>query len=139
MEKQSAQAPAISDPAMNPGDETYFAAAKEGRLLVRRCTACGKAHHYPRAICPFCWSDALEWIEAGGDGTIYTCSVTRRGAGAPYCIAYVTLDEGPTMMTNIVDCDLDEVRVGDRVRVVFKPTESGWAMPMFQPAKAVGR
>ena len=72
--------------------------------------------------------------EAKGTGTIYTFSVTRRGAGAPYCIAYVTLDEGPTMMTNIVDTDLDAVRIGQRVRVVFRPSENGTAIPMFTSA-----
>ena len=52
--------------------------------------------------------------EASGNGTIYTYSVMRR-APMPYAIAYVTLDEGPTMMTNIVDCDLDEIRIGQAV------------------------
>jgi len=119
----------LEDPAMNPGDEAYFAAAKEGRLLLKHCEACGKTHHYPRAICPFCWSDKVQWKEASGLATVYTYSVTRRGS--PYCIAYVTLEEGPTMMSNIVDCDLDKIRIGDRVRVTFKPTEGGWAIPMF--------
>jgi uncharacterized OB-fold protein len=52
----------------------------------------------------------------------------------PYAIAYVTLEEGPTMMTNIVDCDLDAVRIGQAVRVVFKPSEGGPPVPMFAPA-----
>ena len=52
---------------------------------------------------------------------IYTYSVMRRGAPEPYAIAYVTLAEGPTMMTNIVDCDLDGIRIGQKVKVVFKP------------------
>ena len=123
----------ISDPALNPGDEPYFAAAGESRLLLKLCKACGQIHHYPRALCPFCWSSEVEWSEAKGTGVIYTFSVTRRGAGAPYCIAYVTLDEGPTMMTNIVDVDLDTVRIGQRVRVVFKKSEGGTAIPMFAP------
>ena len=123
----------ISDPALNPGDEPYFAAAAESRLLLKLCKACGQIHHYPRALCPFCWSTDVEWTEAKGTGVIYTFSVTRRGAGAPYCIAYVTLDEGPTMMTNIVDVDLDTVRIGQRVRVVFKKSEGGTAIPMFAP------
>jgi len=126
----------ISDPAMNPGDEPYFAAAAEGRLLVKQCKACGEAHHYPRSLCPFCWSSEVAWSETIGQGVIYTYSVTRRGAGAPYCIAYVTLDEGPTMMTNIVDTDLDAVRVGQRVQVVFKQSEGGSAIPMFTPLAA---
>ena len=73
------------------------------------------------------------WQEASGRGTVYTYSVMRR-APVPYCIAYVTLAEGPTMMTNIVDCDLDTVRIGQAVRLVFKPSEGGPPVPMFTPA-----
>ncbi len=124
----------LSDPMLNPGDERYFDAAKNGQLLYGRCHSCGEAHHYPRSICPFCWSDSVEWLACAGTGEIYTFSVTRRGAGAPYCIAYVSLDEGPTMMSNIVDCDLDEVRIGQRVNVVFKRSEGDYAIPMFTPA-----
>ena len=105
----------------------------QGKLLVKRCTACGERHHYPRAICPFCGSDRTEWTEASGRGTVYSYSVLRR-APIPYAIAYVTLAEGPTMMTNIVDCDLDAIRIGQAVRVVFKPTEDGPPVPMFAPA-----
>ncbi len=129
----------ISDPVLNPGDEPYFDAADGSRLLVKTCRNCGQAHHYPRTMCPFCWSSEVEWTEAGGTGVIYTFSVTRRGAGAPYCIAYVTLDEGPTMMTNIVDVDLDTVRIGQRVKAVFKRSEGGTAIPMFTPLPENGR
>jgi len=126
----------ISDPAMNPGDEPYFAAAAEGRLMLKTCAACHETHHYPRSLCPFCWSPDVAWSEAQGSGVIYTFSITRRGAGAPYCIAYVTLDEGPTMLTNVVDVDLDSVRIGQRVQVVFKKSEGGVSIPMFTPMPA---
>ena len=99
----------IADPAMNVGDEPYFEAAAQGRLVVKKCAACGAIHHYPRTLCPFCFSDKVSWLQAKGSGTIYSYSVMRRGAPIPYCIAYVTLDEGVTMMTNIVDCDLDRI------------------------------
>lgn len=125
----------ISDPLMNPGDEPYFDAAAQGRLLIKQCSDCGKPHHYPRAICPFCWSPDVQWADASGEGTIYTFSITRRGAGAPYCIAYVTLDEGPVVMTNIVDSDLEAIRIGQRVRAVFKPSEGGISVPMFTLAQ----
>ena len=123
----------ISDPVLNPGDESYFNAAGEGRLLLKSCRACGEIHHYPRALCPFCWSADLEWMDSAGTGQIYTYSVTRRGAGAPYCIAYVTLDEGPVVLTNIVGVDLDTVRIGQRVKVLFRTSEGGMSVPMFTP------
>src|SRR5262245_47671833 len=124
----------ISDPALNPGDEPYFEAAARGKLMLKKCKSCNELHYYPRALCPFCWSDQLEWVEAKGTGVIYTYSVTRRGGPVPYCIAYVTLDEGPKVMTNIVDTDLDTVRIGQRVKVVFKKSEGGMSVPMFAPA-----
>jgi len=124
----------MRDPALNPGDEPYFAAAKEGKLVIKKCSGCGKHHHYPRALCPFCFSDKVEWVQAKGTGVIYTYSVTRRGGPTPYCIAYVTLDEGPKMMTNIVDCDLDAIKVGQKVKVSFKKTEGDFAIPVFVPA-----
>ncbi len=101
--------------------------------MIGKCAACGKAHYYPRAICPFCFSDRTELQQASGNGTIYTYSVMRR-APVPYAIAYVTLREGPTMMTSIVDCDLDKIRIGQQVRLVFKPSDGGPPVPMFTPA-----
>ena len=124
---------AIPAPPLNPEIQPYFDAAAAGKLLVKRCAACGELHHYPRAICPFCGSDRTEWVEASGRGTLYSFSVLRR-ASPPYAIAYVTLAEGPTMMTNVVDTDLDGLRVGQAVRLVFKPTEGGPPVPMFTPA-----
>ena len=96
----------VRDPAINPGDKPYFDAAAEGKLMLKKCNDCGKVHHYPRALCPFCGSDRTEWKDATGRGTIYSYSVMRR-VPVPYALAYVTLEEGVTMMTNIVDCDLD--------------------------------
>lgn len=125
----------ISDPALNPGDAPYFAAADRSVLALKRCRACQRTHHYPRALCPFCWSGEVEWIDASGAGVIYTFSITRRGAGAPYCIAYVTLAEGPTLLTNIVDTDFDALRIGQAVRVVFVKSEGGVSIPMFTPSE----
>ena len=61
-------------------------------------------------------------------------TVTRRAGPIPYALAYVALDEGVTMLTNIVDCDLDSVHIGQRVRVCFKPADGGGVVAMFTPA-----
>ena len=122
----------IPPPPTSPETQPFWEAAGQGKLLLKRCTGCGELHHYPRAICPFCGSDRTEWTEATGRGTVYSFSVFRR-TPTPYAIAYVTLAEGPTMMTNIVDCDLDAIRIGQPVRVVFKPTDGGPPVPMFSP------
>jgi len=121
---------AITSPVPFPETEPYWAAAKQGKLLLKRCAACGAYHFYPRKLCPFCFCADTEWREATGEGTIYSFSVMRR-AEVPYAIAYVTLAEGPTMMSNIVDCDLEAIRIGQRVRLVFKPAENGQQVPMF--------
>ena len=124
----------LADPMLNVGDERYFEAAKEGKLLLKKCASCGQVHHFPRGICPFCFSSKVDWVEAKGTGTIYSYSVSRRAGPVPYCIAYVTLDEGVTMMTNIVDCDLDTVRIGQKVKLTFKASPNGTAIAMFTPA-----
>ena len=123
----------IPAPPVSPESQPFWDAAAAGRLLLKRCEACGEPHYYPRPICPFCGSDRTTWLEASGRGTIYSYSVFRR-APVPYAIAYVTLEEGPTMMTNIVDADLDAIRIGQRVRVRFSPTEGGPPVPTFAPA-----
>jgi uncharacterized OB-fold protein len=123
----------IPAPHAMPETQAYWDAAKEGTLLIRKCNACGELHFYPRTICPFCMSDRTEWQEASGKGVVYSYSVMRR-APVPYAIAYVTLEEGVTMMTNLVDCDFDRLRIGQGVRVVFKPSDGGPPVPMFTPA-----
>ena len=122
----------IPAPTVSVETQAFWNAAREGRFIVPTCTACGRAHWYPRAICPFCSGGEIVWRDASGRGTIYTFSVMRR-AKEPYVIAYVTLAEEPTMMTNIVDCDFDSLHIGQPVSVVFKDTENGPPVPMFTP------
>jgi uncharacterized OB-fold protein len=123
----------IPAPEPNPETKPFWDAAAQGRLLLKKCLACDQLHYYPRTICPFCGSDRTDWQPAAGTGSIYSWSVMRR-AETPYCIAYVTLDEGVTMMTNIVGCDLDGIRIGQKVRVSFTPTDGGPPVPTFTPA-----
>ncbi len=123
----------IPAPAQEKGNEPFWDAAKLGKFLIKKCKSCGQTHWYPRELCPFCMGDT-EWIEASGKGTIYSLSVMQRGNPNPYCIAYVSLDEGVTMMTQIVDCDLEALKIGQKVKLVFKPSEGdGPPVPMFTP------
>lgn len=123
----------LEAPQVDAATEQFWAHAREGQLVTRVCKSCGKIHWYPRALCPFCLGDT-EWRSASGFGTIYSVSVTRKAGPVPYAIAYVTLDEGVTMLTNIVDCDLDLLKIGQRVAVTFKPAADGTPIPMFKPA-----
>lgn len=116
-----------------PGMEPFQEAAVRGSFVIPRCGACGRPHWYPRVLCPFCFSDDISWQPVSGRGTVYTFTVMRR-AKPPYAVAYVKLEEGPVMMTNIVGCDFDAVRIGMKVRAVFWPAENGPLVPMFKPA-----
>ncbi|MFS0780165.1 Zn-ribbon domain-containing OB-fold protein [Bacillus sp. 1P06AnD] len=124
-------------PEIHPEHEEYWRAASEGRLLIKLCTSCEEYHYFPRVLCPFCMSHRTEWKESKGTGSIYTYSVMRRGV--PYAIAFVELDEGPRMMTNIVDCDLDTIHIGQRVKIAFKQTgdrdNPGSFVPCFTPVE----
>lgn len=122
----------IPAPTPSPEAQPFWDAAGHGRFVLPRCSACGRTHWYPRAICPHCFGDCNEWVEASGDGTIYSYSVMRR-APEPYAIAYVTLAEGPTMLTNLVGCDLDALRIGQAVRLRWISTEGGPPVPCFTP------
>ena len=120
-------------PVINPESKPFWDATAQGKLMIKRCKACGEPHYFPRSICPFCFSDKTVWEESSGEATIYTFSLMRKSANGPFAIAYVTLKEGPSVQTNIVDCDIDTLKIGQKVKVVFKPTD-GAPLPFFTPA-----
>ncbi|MDX3750976.1 Zn-ribbon domain-containing OB-fold protein [Streptomyces sp. AK08-02] len=118
-------------PEVDAFTRPYWDAAAEGRLLVRRCGGCGRAHHYPREFCPHCWSEDVTWETASGLATLYTWSVVHRndlppfGERVPYVAAVVDLDEGPRMMTEVVG---ESLRVGMGLEVAFRE-----GVPVFRP------
>jgi uncharacterized OB-fold protein len=124
----------IPAPRPTPETETFWNAAREGRFLIKRCQACGEAHWYPRTICPFCMSDRTVWEESPGEGAIYTFTIMRRSPTGPYAIGYVTLGEGPAVMTNFVGVAAEGLAIGQRVKVRFQETEGGPPAPVFAPA-----
>jgi hypothetical protein len=125
-------------PVINVETKPFWDATSEGKLILPRCSACQTVIWYPREFCPECSSFDIGWFEASGRGTIYSYTINRRGQGdyrdLAYVLAYVELDEGPRVLTNIVDCDVDSVEVGQQVEVVFHPTANGAALPRFRPA-----
>jgi uncharacterized OB-fold protein len=129
-------------PAVMPEVKAFWDATAEGRLVLPKCTECQTLIWFPRPFCPSCASTSVEWVQASGRATVYSFTVNRRGvADLPayrdagvYVLAYVELDEGPRIMTNIVDCDPDSVRVGQKVELVFHDTGQGTALPRFKPA-----
>lgn len=137
MNDQALPAPA---PAVSPEAKPFWDATAEGRLLLQRCSDCATVIWYPRGLCPACSSVRFEWFEATGRGTVYSHTVIHRGAAGPYqgaepyVLAYVELEEGPRVMTNIVDCHPASVAVGDAVEAVFHDTGEGLALVRFRPA-----
>jgi hypothetical protein len=121
----------------DPTTQPFWAAAREHRLLVQRCEACGHHQFYPRPFCLVCNAKDLAWIEARGTGTVYSLSTVHVPPSpefsVPYAVAIVELDEGPKLMTNIVN---GECRIGDRVRVAWRPGRDTPPLYMFEPAEA---
>ena len=120
----------IPSPVANPETEHFWKGSNERKLLYKMCNGCGEPHFYPRQYCPFCFSADTTWEEACGEGTIYSFSVTRT-APQPYVVAFVTLAEGPTIFSNIVDSPIDELRIAKPVRLTFKQSVDGTLVPMF--------
>lgn len=123
----------LPSPGVGPDNAAFVAAAREGRFVLPWCEACGRSHWYPRAVCPHCWSSRIAWRTASGRGTVYACSTMHR-VEAPYTLAYVTLDEGPTMLTNLVDAGADGWRIGMAVRLRFVASDDGTPVAVFAPA-----
>ena len=127
-------------PTADAETQPYWDAAREERLLVRRCAGCGEAHFYPRRFCPLCWSEDVAWEDASGRATLYTWSVVHSndlppfGEKVPYVAAVVDLHEGPRMMTNIVDCDAEALTVGMELSVAFEQRTDDVTVPVFRPA-----
>ena len=133
-EAQEKMSRPIPPPAVSIETKPFWDAAAQGRFLIGRCTDCGKAYWYPRAICPHCFSSKTVLEESPGEGVIYTYSVLRRSPTGPYAIGYVTLNEGPAVLTNFVDVAPDGLAIGMKVKVRFQPTEGGPPVPVFAPA-----
>ncbi|MER5949407.1 OB-fold domain-containing protein [Streptomyces sp. NPDC001904] len=134
--------PRFDLPDVDAFTRPYWDAAADGTLLLRRCAGCGRSHHYPREFCPFCWSEDVHWRPASGRATLYTWSVVHRndlppfGARTPYVAAVVDLAEGPRMMTEVVECGQDALRVGMELAVCFRAAGDGdgaVAVPVFRP------
>lgn len=113
--------------------QAWWDATREARLLIQRCEGCASRQFYPRAICSTCGHDRFSYVEAGGGGTIYSFTVVHRSPheafAPPYVVALVRLDEGPVMMTGIVE---GEPRCDARVRLAWEDLPDGRKLPVFE-------
>lgn len=126
-------------PVINSTTAEFWKATTEGRFILQRCDACNIVLWFPRRNCPKCWTEDVSTFDAEQTGTVYSFTVVRKGKGAfqdagPFVIAYVELADGPRIMTNIVDCDIDLLHIGMPVEMVFHDTGEGSALYRFRPA-----
>ncbi|MCW2912391.1 MAG: hypothetical protein JWN52_459 [Actinomycetia bacterium] len=127
-------------PTIDDGSRPYWDAYREGRFLVARCGTCRRVHHYPRAFCPFCWSDDVSAVRASGRAILYSYSTVHVNdlppfrEQLPYVAAMVELEEGPRVMTMLVDCEPADLRIGMALTVRFRDLTDQIAVPVFGPA-----
>ena len=132
--------PRFDLPTPDDSTQPWWDACREGKLLIKRCAACSRAHFYPRPFCPHCWSEDVAWEQASGRATLYTWSVVHTNdlppfpLKVPYVAAVVDLAEGPRMQTNVVDCAFDDLRVGMELTVDFRAETDEITLPVFRPA-----
>lgn len=126
-------------PTPTPETEHYWKGAREGKLLLQRCDGCAKAYFPPRPFCPACGSRDVTVVQASGRASLYSYAIQHRAAPgfvAPYAIAVVTLEEGPRMMTNIIESpQTPEALVLDMsLEVAFQQINDTVSLPVFRPA-----
>jgi|HubBroStandDraft_2_1064218.scaffolds.fasta_scaffold74553_2 uncharacterized OB-fold protein len=128
--------PAADEPDTRP----LWEGSREQELRYPVCDACHRLIWYPRAHCPSCGSLSVTWVAAATpvEGAIYTFTVVRRhlhpffATRVPYVVAWIDLDAGPRLLSEVTDADPDAVRIGDRVRLHWERHES-LSLPLFAP------
>lgn len=135
----------LTETNADPLTEPFWQAARQDRLVVPRCTSCGTYRLPPSAYCFNCQTRGIEWVELHGTGVIYSFTVVRHplhpdlAPACPYVSGVVDLDgtqgAGARMLVNIIDCDPDAVRIGDRVEIVWDHVNDDMVTPRFRPLK----
>ncbi len=131
-------------PRPTPETQPFWDALQAGRFELPWCEACGKAHFYPRMICPHCGSERIVWRPASGRGTVHTFVINHKAAKgfehkAPYVIAVIDLEEGPRMLSNLVMDELptpQNTGIGMPVTLVHEALTPQVTLPVFRPAGA---
>lgn len=126
-------------PQLDADNEPFWRGGEHGQLLIHRCNDCGRWSHPPRAVCRHCHHRAVTPQPVSGRGTVATFTVNHQqwnpaGRTSPYVVAVVELLEQPglRLITNIINCAVDEVVIGLPVRVVFAALDDVW-LPLFEP------
>jgi uncharacterized OB-fold protein len=126
-------------PRLSPDNQEFWAGCRRHELLLPFCDACGKPHLPPGPVCPFCFSDRLDWRRASGRGVVTSWTVVHQPwfpafkAELPYNIIQVELAEGPRLTANLVGAANDVLRVGLPVEIVFDDVAPDMTLPRFKP------
>lgn len=125
----------------SPHAEPFWEATKAKKLVLQYSPETKRYYHYPReAVVVSPKTREVEWHESAGKGEVYAFSIMRKpgnpgmAAQVPYVVAIVELEEGVRMMTNIVNCEPENVRVGMKVKVTWEEIKDGRHLPLFEPA-----
>jgi len=127
-------------PHVDEENRWFWEACARHELVLQKCATCGTIRYYPRALCPSCLSSETRYLRASGRGTVYTFTVTYQNQAPgfrdelPYVMAYVELEEGPRILTNIVNTPPDAVAIGMPVEVAFETVEDDLVLHYFRPA-----
>jgi uncharacterized OB-fold protein len=131
--------PAKPLPQVSPEMAPFFEAARRHQLVVQRCSGCGALRFPARSICSTCLAREATWVPVSGRGTVFSFAIMHQAvhpgfaAETPYAVVVVQLDEGPRLLSNLVDCPTVEVRIGQPVEVVFDDVTPDVTLPKFRP------
>ena len=127
---------------MTPEAKPYWDGLKQGKLMLPRCGDCNHTFFYPRVLCPRCHSRAITWIQATGKGRLHSFGIAHQSFNRafkvkpPFVLAMIELEEGPHMVSNLVNVPADpqHVKCDMPVEVVFEKLTDDVTLPLFQPA-----
>ena len=128
-------------PQPTPETKPYWEGLRQGKLMIQRCKKCHKAYFYPRPVCPHCHSWEIEWFQASGKGKLYSYNINYRPppymGTAPTVIAMVELEEGPRLMSNLIEVEPDpgKIKCDAPVELAFKKLTEEIMLPQFRLAK----
>ena len=122
---------------ITPEAKPFWDGCRAEKLMLPRCESCGHVFFYPRIVCPRCHARTIGWMQASGRGTLHSFEIAYQAfqkawkIKPPYVLAMVQLEEGLRLMTNVVGCPVDAVRIGIPVEVAWEDVTSEISVPVF--------
>jgi uncharacterized protein len=125
-------------PGVDADSKPFWDFCKQHDLRVQKCTKCGKLHYPPSVFCPNCSNLESEWVKISGKGKVYSFVIVRRKYPGfdqvPYVVAIIVTDEGMRMLSNVVGCKPEDVKIDMPVQVTWDDITPEFSLPKFSPA-----